>query len=216
MSDRLVAVRSTMEAVQRSPGRVFSPAVKSSDDLYDALLLRSVGTCVRASTNKKRILDLTASQRILPRRNLLDAFHKTILCDDIVLPKEGSSVKEPERMAPSRILEVEGMEDDFYLNLLDWSRHNGRIAMGLGGRLVVWAPDDGIMREVARLPSNDIVASVGWQPSSSGAVAIGSKAGKLELINVEYGRVLRKFQGHCGHRTGIERVPILMHNFLPF
>jgi len=57
-------------------------------------------------------------------------------------------------------------------------------------------------RIVAEQPDTDTIASVAWMPTSKGLIAIGSKEGRLELFDVEGGKSVRRFQGHCKFRTG--------------
>lgn len=48
---------------------------------------------------------------------------------------------------PYKILEAPNLQDDFYLNLLDWSDHN-QIAIGLDTSVYLWS---GCSSEITRL-----------------------------------------------------------------
>jgi WD40 repeat protein len=90
---------------------------------------------------------------------------------------------EPERIVPSRILDAPGLEDDYYLNLLSWSTE-GLLAVGLGCKVHVWDARTGKARCVALL--RDKITSVAWSPD--GLLAIGSRTGNVELLDVTSGK----------------------------
>ncbi|WVR07806.1 hypothetical protein IAU60_004849 [Kwoniella sp. DSM 27419] len=105
---------------------------------------------------------------------------------------------------PERVLDAPGFEDDYYLNLIDWSCAN-RVAIGLGDTGYVWDAETG---EVNALGGGDDtedrpkVTAVSW--SNDGAfLAIGTDAGEVEIWDVEEGKKMRTMGGHSA------RVPSL-------
>ncbi|KAB2637353.1 protein FIZZY-RELATED 2-like [Pyrus ussuriensis x Pyrus communis] len=55
--------------------------------------------------------------------------------DDVVTGVHHSPVK-----APQKVLDAPALQDDFYLNLVDWSSHNV-LAVGLGNCVYSWNAD---------------------------------------------------------------------------
>lgn len=109
---------------------------------------------------------------------------------------------EPTSIEAYRVLEAPGLEDDYYLSLLDWSAFTNTIAIGLKDRLFCWDAATETCSPVLTLDHEDTVASVSWMPESS-KLAIGTMQGRVELIDVARASVLRRFTGHCKYRTGV-------------
>lgn len=118
------------------------------------------------------------------------------------LASNSESVHEPVSLKPIRILEAVDLEDDYYLNLLDWSKHKNTIAIGLKNCVYGWDADSEVTSLIANIPEEDSVASVSWMPDSSN-LAIGTKLGRIELIDTVTGKSVKRFSGHCKHRTGM-------------
>lgn len=77
-----------------------------------------------------------------------------------------------------------------------------KIAVGLGKDLACWNEESGNIAKIIGFQSPDIVASIAWQPRCAN-VAVGSKLGRLELVDVERHSVIQKFKAHCNMRTGM-------------
>eukprot|EP00475_Leptophrys_vorax_P022108 TRINITY_DN30056_c0_g2_i1.p1 TRINITY_DN30056_c0_g2~~TRINITY_DN30056_c0_g2_i1.p1 ORF type:complete len:520 (-),score=-24.99 TRINITY_DN30056_c0_g2_i1:831-2390(-) len=92
------------------------------------------------------------------------------------------------------VLDAPEMPDNFYLNLLDWSRRSV-IAIGLGPTVHLWNCDTGDVQELLRAESD--VMSVKW--SHNGALlAVGFEDPNsgMELWDLEGGRKARTLGGH--------------------
>lgn len=100
----------------------------------------------------------------------------------------------PVLITPSRILDAPGLEDDFYLNLLDWCPISNQLAVGLAEELFLWNAATGKATPVTRLPEDDRVTAVCWL--ANGILAMGTKAGRLELIDVERSTRLLTIKSH--------------------
>lgn len=161
--------------------------------------------------HSSRMINLVDSD--LPKKNLISRFKSSYHLDTFPIPLKTSQSSEPEHIQPSMILEAPKMEDDFYLNLLDWSSVTNRIAVGLGKDLFCWDEETGSNERIYSLPTPDIVASVAWQPRGS-KIAAGSKNGRLELVDVERSAVMQKFKAHCNTRTGIHAYSIQCYYIL--
>jgi cell division cycle 20-like protein 1 (cofactor of APC complex) len=52
--------------------------------------------------------------------------------------------------APYKVLDAPALQDDFYLNLIDWSNSN-ILAVGLGSAVYLWAPETGKVTKLCDL-----------------------------------------------------------------
>jgi cell division cycle protein 20 (cofactor of APC complex) len=96
--------------------------------------------------------------------------------------------------SPERVLDAPNIEDDYYLNLLDWSCNN-QVAIGLGQTVYVWSADTGAVSPLLETASNTYVASLRW--SGDGAyVSVGLGTGEVQIWDVEDGTKLRSMFGH--------------------
>lgn len=77
---------------------------------------------------------------------------------------------------PSRVLDAPNLQDDYYLNLLDWSSKN-QLSIALGPIVYIYEPSTKKIVQMTDLSSvQDTVTSVAW--SKSGLhLAIGTNAG---------------------------------------
>ena len=62
---------------------------------------------------------------------------------------------------PFKILDAPELQDDFYLNLVDWSSSNV-LAVGLGRSVYIWSACTSDVGRLCELPETDLVTSVNW------------------------------------------------------
>lgn len=98
---------------------------------------------------------------------------------------------------PERVLDAPGFQDDYYLNLINWSSAN-RLAIGLGNTPYVWDAETGDVMSLetdARTDEDAPVCSVSW--SADGAyLAVGNGDGEVEIWDVEDNKRVRIMGGH--------------------
>ena len=82
---------------------------------------------------------------------------------------------------PCKVLDAPALQDDFYLNLIDWSGNN-QLAVGLGHCIYLWNADTSKVTKLCEL-QNDLVTSVGWAQDSQ-TLAVGCNRGEVQLWNV--------------------------------
>jgi cell division cycle 20-like protein 1 (cofactor of APC complex) len=75
---------------------------------------------------------------------------------------------------PCKVLDAPALQDDFYLNLIDWSSNN-QLAVGLGHCIYLWNADTSKVTKLCEL-QNDFVTSVGWAPNGL-TLAVGCNKG---------------------------------------
>lgn len=139
----------------------------------------------------------------------------------ILYGKKGTrTTRRPLQSSPIKILDAPGLEDDFYLNLLDWEIKSNRVSVLLGGTEVYFwnAANLGSTSPVAALDST-VSGSLGrvkhldsekgcvikWSPtgSASSLLAIGTKNGLVEIWDAEKSTRIHSWSGHNGMRCGV-------------
>lgn len=62
---------------------------------------------------------------------------------------------------PFKVLDAPALQDDFYLNLIDWGAQNF-LAVGLASNVYLWNGDNSKVTKLCDLGLTDSVTSVGW------------------------------------------------------
>ena len=115
-------------------------------------------------------------------------------------PSTSASQRRRILTAPERVLDAPGLQDDYYMNLLDWSAQN-QVVIGLDKTVYVWNGDNGVVSELFEADENDYVSTVKWSPDGA-YVAIGLGTGSIQLWDVETSKRLRTMRGHRS-RVGV-------------
>lgn len=97
---------------------------------------------------------------------------------------------------PYKVLDAPELQDDFYLNLVDWSSQNS-LAVGLGTCVYLWSA---VSSQVTRLcdlsqPDNDSVTSVSWSERGN-LVAVGTHKGLVQVWDVVASKRVNQLEGH--------------------
>ena len=100
---------------------------------------------------------------------------------------------------PERILDAPGFQDDFYLNLLSWSKKNV-LAIALDTALYLWNATTG---DVSLLTDfeNTTICSVTWSDDDC-HISIGKEDGNTEIWDVETMSLIRTMRSGLGVRIG--------------
>ena len=100
--------------------------------------------------------------------------------------------------SPFKVLDAPQLQDDFYLNLVDWSRAN-MLAVGLGSCVYLWNASTGKVTKLCDLSADaaraDVVTSVAWTQRGS-FLAVGTHRGDVQLWDWTAGRCVRTLTGH--------------------
>ncbi|CAI0414118.1 unnamed protein product [Linum tenue] len=84
-----------------------------------------------------------------------------------------SPVKAPRKVprSPYKVLDAPALQDDFYLNLVDWSSQNV-LAVGLGNCVYLWNACSSKVTKLCDLGIDDSVCSVGWAQRGTNNLAV--------------------------------------------
>jgi len=108
---------------------------------------------------------------------------------------------------PFKVLDAPELQDDFYLNLVDWSSQNV-LSVGLGTCVYLWSACTSqhlkSSSQVTRLcdlaSDNDTVTSVSWSERGN-QVAVGTNKGYVQIWDVSVSKKIQTLTGH-GARVG--------------
>jgi cell division cycle 20-like protein 1 (cofactor of APC complex) len=96
---------------------------------------------------------------------------------------------------PFKVLDAPALQDDFYLNLVDWSSLNV-LAVGLGSCVYLWSACTSKVTKLCDLAtSEDIVTSVSWAQRGV-HLAVGTNKGEVQLWDTIKIKKVRTMTGH--------------------
>jgi cell division cycle 20-like protein 1, cofactor of APC complex len=96
---------------------------------------------------------------------------------------------------PFKVLDAPALQDDFYLNLVDWSSHNV-LAVGLGACVYLWSACTSKVTKLCDLSVNeDTVTGVSWAQRGT-HLAVGTNKGEVQLWDTVKCKKVRSMTGH--------------------
>ncbi|KAL3682650.1 hypothetical protein R1sor_000672 [Riccia sorocarpa] len=104
--------------------------------------------------------------------------------------------KAPRKIArsPYKVLDAPALQDDFYLNLVDWSSHNV-LAVGLGTCVYLWSACTSKVTKLCDFSPSDVVCSVGWTQRGT-YLAVGTNLGEVQIWDAQRCKKVRTMGGH--------------------
>jgi cell division cycle 20-like protein 1 (cofactor of APC complex) len=100
---------------------------------------------------------------------------------------------------PFKVLDAPALQDDFYLNLIDWSNQNF-LAVGLASNVYLWNGDNSKVTKLCDLGLSDTVTSVGW--TKKGPIfSLGTNNGEVHIWDINKMKRTRVLHGHS-NRVG--------------
>ena len=76
---------------------------------------------------------------------------------------------------PFKVLDAPQLQDDFYLNLVDWSSKNV-LAVGLNDSVYIWSAFTSQVKMLCEVPEDDSITSVCWEQQGT-KLAVGTHSG---------------------------------------
>lgn len=105
-------------------------------------------------------------------------------------------------VGPSRILDAPDLMDDYYLNLLSWSKHNV-IAVALKNSVYLWNASDGSIEQLCQLEGeDDCITSVKWSDKDN-TLALGTNTNVVELWDTAKSVRIRQMSGHSSRVSSL-------------
>ena len=94
-----------------------------------------------------------------------------------------------------QVLDAPELQDDFYLNLVDWSSQNV-LSVGLGACVYLWSACTSQVTRLCDLTSDsDTVTSVSWSERGN-YVAVGTHRGYVQVWDVAASKRVNCLEGH--------------------
>jgi cell division cycle 20-like protein 1 (cofactor of APC complex) len=95
---------------------------------------------------------------------------------------------------PYKVLDAPALQDDFYLNLVDWSSLNV-LAVGLGSCVYLWSACTSKVTKLCDLGPDDSVTSVAWTQRGT-HLAVGTSVGEVQIWDAAKCAATRTMGGH--------------------
>lgn len=103
---------------------------------------------------------------------------------------------------PERILDAPELRNDFYLNLMDWGKHN-ILTVALNEHVYLWDASRGDIILLTKMEDeNGYICSVSWSKEGK-FLAIGTSENTVELWDVQYQKRLRSMDGHTARVSSL-------------
>lgn len=83
---------------------------------------------------------------------------------------------------PYKVLDAPALQDDYYLNLVDWSSQND-LVVGLQSCIYIWSASSSKVTKLYDLGQNDTTTSVNWARNGS-HLAVGTDTGLVQVWDV--------------------------------
>lgn len=95
---------------------------------------------------------------------------------------------------PYKILDAPALQDDYYLNLVDWSCSN-ILSVALGSSVYLWSAYTSKVTKLMDAGDDETISSICWSAKGS-HVAIGSSSGTVQIWDAQAGKLVREMAPH--------------------
>ncbi len=103
---------------------------------------------------------------------------------------------------PFKVLDAPQLQDDFYLNLVDWSSQN-LLSVGLGPAVYIWSACTSKVTKLCDVTSaGDTITAVGWSQRGN-HLAIGLNSGETQIWDIQQLKLVKTLGGHLGRVSAI-------------
>jgi cell division cycle 20-like protein 1 (cofactor of APC complex) len=97
---------------------------------------------------------------------------------------------------PFKVLDAPQLQDDFYLNLVDWSSQN-MLAVGLGNEVYIWSACTSRVTKLCETNYGDMITSVAWSQKGR-HLSVGMGNGETQIWDTQQLELVRTMDGHNG------------------
>lgn len=111
----------------------------------------------------------------------------------------GTNKKRKISKLPCKVLDAPALQDDYYLNLIDWSTQN-YLAVGLSSSVYLWNANNSKVTKLCDLGMADTVTSVSWSLKGP-HFSLGTNSGEVQIWDVNKMKRIRIMHGHS-NRVG--------------
>ncbi|CAI2365657.1 unnamed protein product [Moneuplotes crassus] len=97
---------------------------------------------------------------------------------------------------PFKVLDAPQLQDDFYLNLVDWSSQN-MLAVGLGTEVYIWSACNSRVTKLCETDYGNSITSVAWSQKGK-HLSVGISNGETQIWDTQQLKLIRTMGGHNG------------------
>ncbi|TPX69774.1 hypothetical protein SpCBS45565_g02221 [Spizellomyces sp. 'palustris'] len=175
-----------------------SPRVDEEDEPEDTYSLLMYRELLDTPSKRGRLIGPSPQKRILPPPP--DCALSPKYLRSSLSAASQSLVRSPQRghweipRSPYKILDAPELQDDYYLNLIDWSSTD-ILGVGLNTCVYLWSAASSKVTKLCDLGPNDSITSVNWMQRGT-HLAVGTDTGLVQLWDVEKEKKVRQFKGH--------------------
>lgn len=136
-------------------------------------------------------------------RNGLNYYENLISCTNMIFRENSPSLCEKKPMrkiakTPFKILDAPNLQDDYYLNLIDWSGQDV-LAVALGSCVYLWSAINNKVSKLCELPEQ--VTSVAWSPKGY-FLSVGVNDGEIQIWDSIKAKKVNSFADQHTARVG--------------
>lgn len=203
-SDRFIPSRSSSNlfmSLKEDKSEENSVPRNEQPQLLNALLKSELLGQENSSPQRKPITDnhfkFQSPKRTPSKSSMVKTFDLSPVSNASSQRLIASPVKRKRRIAkvPFKVLDAPALQDDFYLNLVDWSSLNV-LAVGLGSCVYLWSACTSKVTKLCDLSSSeDIVTSVSWTQRGT-HLAVGTNRGHVQIWDSIKCKKVRTMGGH--------------------
>ncbi|KAG0465189.1 hypothetical protein HPP92_019353 [Vanilla planifolia] len=206
-SDRFIPCRTSSRLQTFALAEKSSPAKEGGNDLYLRLLRAELFGTESLPLSPGGCLDSPMSPNKNMFRFKMDHSSPSSTLSGIAVDQDGGTecstpLKPPRKVpkTPHKVLDAPSLQDDFYLNLVDWSSQNV-LAVGLGTCVYLWSASTSKVTKLCDLGSRDGICAVQWTREGS-YLAVGTSLGDIQIWDGTRCKKVRIMGGHHT-RTGV-------------
>lgn len=102
---------------------------------------------------------------------------------------------------PFKVLDAPNLQDDFYLNLVDWSSQNV-LSVALGSCVYMWDANNNKVSKFCDLAPSASVSSINWNPKGT-QISIGTTLGDVQIWDLGKSKKLMNLPGHLARVSSL-------------
>lgn len=95
---------------------------------------------------------------------------------------------------PLKVLDAPALQNDYYLNVIDWSCDN-IVGVGLASSVYLWNGNNSKVSKLCDLHNDDTVCSLSWADKSQ-FIAVGSSSGEVKIWDIVKAKNIRTLYHH--------------------
>lgn len=194
--DRFIADRNSIDFdlcnhLLNTDPKPLTTSSKYNDTVQTLLSPNSKKRILSYSENEKDCVTEVGSLRLLKQDSESD------ICKS---PKKSMYRNLPN--GPNKILDAPDIVDDYYLNLLDWSKQNV-VAIALKQSLYMWNASTGHIDQLMSVDNDSYICSLKWSNDATNTLAIGSSSNTVQLWDSSTMQMIREMTGHSGRVSSL-------------